>query len=117
MKMELIDRQATWEKIDALCKAYALHEPAIKKCREIVEKQPTIEPEVMSNESNAQWLLKQSIYDILCQGQERLDKDLGGCILDVIFGKEVAPDLYECPGINGCKRCISDFLSKQHENY
>jgi len=50
--MELIDRQATLEKINTLCKAYALHEPvgrgglpAAQKCREIVEKQPTIEPE------------------------------------------------------------------------
>lgn len=49
---ELIDRQATLEKIETLCKAYLLHEPAgmgglsaIKLCKEIVEKQPTIEAE------------------------------------------------------------------------
>jgi hypothetical protein len=49
---ELIDRQATLGKIETLCKAYLLHEPAgmgglsaIKLCKEIVEKQPTIEVE------------------------------------------------------------------------
>ena len=50
---ELIDRQDTLEKIKTLCKAYMLHETVgmgglsvIRLCREIVEKQPTIEPEI-----------------------------------------------------------------------
>lgn len=66
--------------------------------------------------SNAQWLLKQNVYDILCKAQKRLDGNFWGesCILDVIFGEGVSPVYDGCSGI--CERCIEDFLYRQHKD-
>ena len=66
--------------------------------------------------SNAQWLLKQNVYSILCDAQERMDEDIGGCILEIIFGKAQTSRIEECTNSKGgCKRCIEDFLYRPHK--
>lgn len=72
---ELIDRHETLRKIETLCKDYLLHEPAgmggisaIRLCKEIVEKQPTIEPEVR----HGRWIPIE--YDCYSDGSPVWDK-------------------------------------------
>ena len=66
--------------------------------------------------SNAQWILKQNVYDVLCKAQERLDNNVDGCILDIIFGTRAYSPNHECRHYetDGCKRCIEDFLYREH---
>lgn len=75
---ELIDKQETLKKIETLCKAYLLHEPAgmggmsaIRLCKEIVEEQPTIEPEVRHGwwENGKCTNCKRNLLD-LCGGED-----------------------------------------------
>lgn len=67
--------------------------------------------------SNAQWLLKQNIYSVLCKAQERMDEEIGGCVLDIIFGKGQTSRIEECKNSKGgCRDCIEDFLYRPHKH-
>lgn len=67
--------------------------------------------------SNAQWLLKQNIYSVLCKAQERMDEEIGGCVLDIIFGKGQTSRIEECKNSKeGCRNCIEDFLYRPHKH-
>ena len=64
--------------------------------------------------SNREWLARQNLYDLLCEMNDELETNGGGCIMLAFI--EIETSMKDCKKYKGqCAEHISAWLAEKHE--